>query len=139
MTPKKQQLRKDIIEKFETIKYFCKKAKFTYSNFKTFLNSKTPNEELYQDAVYKLESIEVDHIEGHIKDEDRESIRVCILIQAGSYAAFHKNHKRFDSLYISNIVKGRLKNETPKYRKLVRILKRDYNLILESDEPIKTI
>ena len=133
-TERKKKLRKDIIEKFETIKYFCKKAEYSYSNFKAYLASRTPNEELYQDAVFKCESIEVDHIDGNIREEDREAIRVCILINFGSYTKFHDKHEDFNMNYLSNVINGKLKYETAKYNRLVKILKRDYNLKLETDE-----
>ena len=132
-TERKKQLRKDIIEKFETIKYFCKLCGYSYSNFKTFLNSRTPNEEMYQDAIFKLNDTEVTHIEGNIRDEDREEIRKCIVVNYSSYSAFCRKHTDFNSLYISNIMKGRLKFETSKYRKLIAILERDYNLSLRKE------
>lgn len=138
-TERKKQLRKDIIEKFETIKYFCKEAEYSYSNFKTFLNSKTPNEEIYQDAIFKLDSIVVDHIEGNIRGKDREAIKKCLRINFNSNTEFSNKHTDFDTNYISNVISGRLKYETPKYRKLVKILERDYNLKLETNEYTETV
>lgn len=128
MKAKKTKLRKNIIEKFKTIKYFCKLSGIGYSGFKMFLNTNSVNEKLYQEALFKLNSIEVDHIEGEIKDEDRKAIRRAILNNFDSYTHFCDIHNDFNMVYISNVVKGKLLNETPKYIRLTTILKRDFGL-----------
>jgi FMN phosphatase YigB (HAD superfamily) len=65
---------------------------------------------------------------GRIDDADREAIRICILTNYRSATAFCKKHKKFDDVYISNVICGRLKLVTPKFRRLTLILKNKYNL-----------
>lgn len=134
MTDRKKKLRSDIIEKFETVVYFCKLAGYDHRNFYTFLNSKSVNEEMYQEASHKARTIKVKHIEGNIRDQDREAIRICIAkindYKPGSLTNFNSKHKKFDMNYLSNVIGGRLKYETPKYNSLIKILKRDYGLEL---------
>lgn len=137
MTERKKKLRSDIISKFETVVYFCKLAKYDHRNFYTFLNSKSDNEKMYQDAVHKMDTIKVDHIKGNIRDKDREAIRICIATwnnyKPGSLTKFSDKHKKFDMVYLSNVIGGRLKYETAKYKSLIKILKKDYNLILKTE------
>jgi hypothetical protein len=64
---------------------------------------------------------------------------MCLRLNFDSYTEFSKKHDSYDTNYISNIIKGRLKYETPKYNRLVKLLKRDYNLKLETDEPTEAI
>jgi len=143
MIDRKKKLRSDIIKKFESVIYFCKVAGYDHRNFYTFLNSNSVNEEMYQEARHKLNKIAVKHIEGQINQEDRDAIRICIAkinkYKPGSFTNFKKMHPRFDSNYLSNVTKGRLKNETPKYRALIKILKRDYNLKLKKHEFTKKV
>lgn len=129
----KNKLRKDIIEKFGTVTYFCEISGISYRKFILFLGSKRNNETIQQLARHQCEILEVKHIKGIIRKDHREAIRQCILIKAGNYSKFNRMNKGqgFDSNYLSNIISGRLKEERKKYKKLVTILKRDYGLVLE--------
>jgi len=133
MSTVKDKLRKDIIFKFGSVTYFCKEAKISYRKFITFLNSKRANEEMQQNARHLCDTLKIDHIKGIIRDEDRRAIRICVLTNFDSYTDFCKANKQFDPVYLSNIIKGRLKEERDKYKLLVKILERDYGLELREE------
>jgi hypothetical protein len=141
MTDRKEKLRADIKTKFETVTYFCKLAGYDHRNFYTFLNSSKDNEEMYQEALNKCNTIKVKHIEGNIRKEDRESIRICIAkyykYKTGALTSFAKDNTDFDTNYLSNIITGRLKYETRKYNLLLELLKKDYNLKLKPHDKAK--
>jgi hypothetical protein len=133
MNTGKEKLRQDILDKFGSVKYFCKVSEISYRKFITFLNSKRNNEALRQEARHLCDTIKVEHIDGIIRDEDREAIRICIVVKSGSLTNFCKENTNFDTVYISNIVTGRLETETEKYKLLVKILERDYDLVLRKE------
>lgn len=132
MTPEKKQLRKNITTKFGTIKYFCKVGDYGYGSFKAFLNSPLEHKDQVDEASITCDRLVVNHIDGNITDEIREKIRLCIFkwndYNPGSYTKFCSKHPEFNMNYLSNIVNGKLKHETPKYKKLIKLLKTEYKL-----------
>ena len=75
MIDRKKKLRSDIIKKFESVIYFCKVVGYEHRNFYTFLNSKSVNEEMYQEVRHKLNKIVVKNIEGHIIEQNKPPLK----------------------------------------------------------------
>ena len=65
-----------------------------------------------------------------ISDKDRKSIRLSILKNYHSYTEFCNDFNDFDCVYISNVVGGKLKLKSNKYRNLISILAEYHKLKL---------
>ena len=130
----KVKLRKDIYNKYRTLKNFSRKTKIPYNKIMLVFNSLKDDREALLDIHYAYENTVIDKVEGYIIDEDREAIRICILTKFKSYTAFCSQHDSYDTVYLSNVIGGRLVEETVKYKRLVNLLKRDYGLVLSNAE-----
>ena len=123
-------LRQDIIRKYKSLKSFSRHHDISYNKIMLVFNTKNCSSDdlaLITNTFYKEGDIDID---GEIRDSDRKRIRLCILSNFNSYTDFYNKHKRYNPVYITNIVKGRLVKETVKYRNLVNLLTRDYGLQL---------
>jgi len=122
------QLRKDIINKFRTLSYFCELTGISYKKTLKVFNSDSYNIKDLEEIKKAYKITEVDKHHGLIRDVDRLSIRLCILSSFKSYSAFHRKYSTFDVVYLSNIIEGSLKKETGKYRLLIKLLTAQYRL-----------
>lgn len=131
------KLKKDIAIKFYTVKTFCSLAKLPYKDVINTLNLKHNDSDLYQRMVSSYMNITPNRIPGIIQDRHREEIRVCIITRYRSLSSFAKYHRGYDTLWLSNIINGKLKLESTKYRKFVIMMNRDYYMDIDlSDDDI---
>lgn len=122
------RLKVDIHRKFSSLINFSKVSDTDYNSVLRILNSKDCTEEEIQDLYNKYDEYNMDNgVEGFINDSDRESVRRCIMISFPNYTAFCNKHSQFDNVYITNIIVGNLKMETPKYESLIELLKSKYD------------
>lgn len=124
----KEALKKDIIKKFKSLSYFCILTETPYKKTLAYFCSSDYDSDLLKELQYKVNTTEVDEYHGLIRDEDRKAIRICVLTNFKNYSAFHREHNEYDSVYLSNIIGGRLSEETDKYRNLIRLLTANYDL-----------
>ncbi len=124
----KETLREQITNKFRSLAYFCVLTETNYKKTLAYFCSDDYDSVLLEELQYKLDNTEVDEQHGLIRDEDRKAIRICVLTNFKNYSAFHRKHKEYDSVYLSNIVGGRLSDETEKYQNLIRLLTAEYDL-----------
>lgn len=123
---KKEILKDKIIRKFKTISNFCSLTNLPYIKTRIILNE--DNDEFFNSIEKAYNSINVAENHGLIKEVDRNAIDRCIKDNFKNKAKFSEKHKEFNQVYISNIIGGRLTDETKKYIKLVEILTVQYNL-----------
>jgi len=124
----KEALKKDIIKKFKSLSYFCILTETPYKNTLAFFCSKDDDSDRLKELRSVAKNTQVDKYHGLIRDEDRSTIRLCILSNFKNYTVFSREHNEYDTVYLSNIIGGRLSEETEKYRNLVRLLTMDYGL-----------
>ncbi len=125
---KKEIIRKEIISKFKSLSYFSLVTGVNYKKMLSFLCSDHNDSEFEKDLLFKINNTEVDEHHGLIRDVDRKAIRMCVLTSFKSYSAFHREHDDYDSVYLSNVIGGRLSDETEKYQNLIKLLTVDYDL-----------
>ena len=124
------KLRDDITLNFGSIHAFMKATGFPYRKSKRVLISlEFKQEEFYELKKAYKKNVDLSKVPFRIPTEDRNKIRICIQINFINYTKFCDEYPEFNCVYITNIVKGRLKLRTEKYNSLVRILKK-YNLKL---------
>ena len=122
-------LKDQVRDKYGSLRTFTAKTSLPYRRTLNLFNRLEFSEAFYINVKRKF--YETKHVEetfGRISKVDRELIRVCIMTNFKSVTAFCKKNRRFDNVYISNIISGRLKLVTPKYRKLILALEKKYNL-----------
>jgi len=125
---KKEILRKQIIKKFRSLSYFCLLTDLNYKKTLAYFCSLDNDSDFQKEIQFNIDNTEVDDQHGLIRDEDRKAIRMCVLTNFKNYTEFHREHKEYDSVYLSNIVGGRLSDETEKYQNLIRLLTAEYDL-----------
>jgi len=123
----KEQLRKEITEKFRTLSNFSDTTGIPYKKVMRILNSKKLDKEGIKDLRETCENTE-ENKPGLILEKDRKDIRICILSSFKDYTAFCNENSDYDSVYLSNIIGGRLIEETSKYKNLVKLLNDKYSL-----------
>lgn len=125
----KQTLREKITEKYRSLAYFCKLTGIPYKKTLNFFIVDEENDsETLKDLQILYNVTDVDKLHGLIRDEDRSTIRLCILSNFKNLSAFCREHDEYDTVYISNIIGGRLTDETRKYQNLVKLLTVNYDL-----------
>jgi hypothetical protein len=125
-------LESQIKGRYGSIRTFTSKTDLPYRRTLDLFNKLEYTEDFFNKVKGKFyESKHIPEMFGRINEPDRESIRICILTNFRSATAFCKKHKKFDNVYVSNIISGRLKLSTPKYRKLVSVLEKKYELLIE--------
>lgn len=125
-------LKDQVKSKYGSVRTFTLKTGLPYRKGLELFNRFSTTEEFFnkvKTAFYETKHLQGDI--GRINDSDREAIRVCILTNFKSATAFCRRHRRFDNVYVSNIISGRLKLSTLKYRKLVLVLEKRYELLIE--------
>ena len=123
---RQEALRKEITDKFRSVLSFCATTGTSYNSVMRLINGKYNSV-----GVKRIRDVcrsSKENNGGFILDKDRRSIRMCILTHHDNYAEFCKSHPEYDNVYLSNIIKGRLVEETPKYRKFVGFLVYTYGL-----------
>jgi hypothetical protein len=122
------QLKRDIYQKFGSLTSFSKVANINYNRLLRIINTQnfTGDEILEIQRLY-MENDLSNGVDGYISDSERKAIRLSIVTHFNSYTDFCREHPYFDTVYITNIIKGNLKMSTKKYEKLINILKKDYN------------
>lgn len=130
----RKKLRKNIIEDYRTLKAFSRITGITYNKLMLVFNTDSYDSDDLVAIKDAYSTTVVDRVEGFILDEDRPSIRLCLLTHFNSYTDFCKKHDSYNVIYITNVVRGRLIEATPKYLRLVNLLVRDYGLVLYNAE-----
>ena len=122
------KLKKDIHQKFGSLTSFSKVADVKYSKLLRVLNTQNFTGEEVIDIERKYIDNDLSNgVEGYISDNERKAIRLSIVTHFNSYASFCREHRRFDVVYLTNIIKGNLKMSTKKYEILIETLKNNYN------------
>ena len=131
-TREKNKLRRDIVAKFGSLINFYRVSGIKYRKLTLYLSSDIKDVAYHQRIRHEIDQHYIANIPGTIIEDNREIIRQCIAVNFKSYAEFNRKYKGlgFDSNYLSNLINGKLKDETLKYRKLIKILKRDYDIDL---------
>lgn len=129
-------LEEDIKKNFGSISVFATETGVSYRRvLKNFSNGDFTQEgfDKIKGAYEKnMESRDrTSEIPFRINDRERYKIRMCILKNFDSYTAFSKKHKKFDVVYLTNVIKGNLKLKSPKYASLVVLLNKKYELGIE--------
>lgn len=122
------KLKADIHRKFGSLMNFSKISDTNYNDLLRILN--TPNfggDEIYSIAS-KYNEFDVEGgIDGHISDSEREAIRRCVVIHFKTHTAFCEENPKYDEVYLSNIINGKLKRVTTKYGGFLDLLKEKYD------------
>jgi hypothetical protein len=122
------KLKKDIHRKFGSLTNFSKISNTNYNDLLRILNTTNFSGDEIYDIQGKYVDCNTDNgIEGHIDDSEREAIRVCISIKFKTYTKFCEENPKYDEVYLSNIINGKLKRVTTKYGGLLDLLKEKYN------------
>lgn len=124
----RNRLKRDIKEKFGSIARFARVCELNYDDTLRILNSDNFTGDEIQDVFYRYDSYDEVN-EGFydiISNEERSAIRLSILTNFKNYTKFCSEHPRFDVVYISNIVNGKLKEKTTKFGNLINTLE-EYN------------
>jgi len=122
-------LKSKIREKFGSLKSFCKVSNTKYKDALRILNTSDFTVEEISEMQYQYRELDANvEIEGFISVKSRNRIRITILTHFNSYTDFCKKHYKYDVVYITNVVKGNLKRESKKYKLLIELLKREYEL-----------
>lgn len=122
------KLKKDIHRKFGSLTNFSKLSQTNYNDLLRILNTRS----FTGDEIHDIRRKYVEHdpsegIEGHISDSERDAIRICVAVNFKSYTAFCEENPKYDEVYLSNIINGKLKRVTTKYGGFLDLLKEKYN------------
>jgi hypothetical protein len=125
-------LHEQIKSHFGSVKNFCMDSRVSYRRALTMFNKLEFKADFYENVKsnYYSNSKPQMKVFGRISPEDRELIRVCVVTNFKSASKFCLKHKEYDSVYVSNIISGRLKTITPKYVGLIKLLEKKYKLKL---------
>jgi len=123
------ELRGEIQSNFGSLFSFANHSGFSYSVLKRTFNDL----EFTQLDIDNIQSsynkhLDPEDIPFRISDVDREAIRVCIVLKFKNVKKFTDKHPEYNSVYISNVINGRLKLESIKYVNFISLLKKKYNL-----------
>ena len=100
----KQILRKNITDKFRSLSYFCKLTEISYKKTLALFVEEDDSESFkHIQELYDNTDVDVQH--GLIRDEDRKAIRMCILTNFKNLSAFHRENPRYNTVYLSNIIR----------------------------------
>ncbi len=133
----REQLRKEITDKFRTLSNFSDTTGIPYKKVMRILNSDKVDKEGVKELRKTCRETE-ENKPGLILEDDRKEIRMCILLNFKDYTAFCNENNDYDSVYLSNIIGGRLIEETSKYKELVKLLTDKYSLNKEIWKRINT-
>jgi len=122
-------LRDQIKYKFGSFKAFCNVTGIPYRSTLDAFN----NLEFTKGGFKKINDAYRKKVNGDdvlmiISDEDREAIRVFIVTKFKTYTNFCIKHPDYDVVYLTNIIKGRLRRRTSKYIGLSKVLKEKYEV-----------
>ncbi len=119
----------DIKTDFGSIFGFANQSGYSYSVLKrTLIGMEFTREEFYDiKRAYYVHEAE-NQRSFRISDEDRAAIRMCILSNFKNMKAFTKKNKEFNSVYISNVLNGKLCLRTTKFVRLENLLIKKYKL-----------
>lgn len=122
-------LKDQVVHHFGTIKNFSIISGYNYRKILDNLKNLNINKEDFEEIKKKYYFfVDKNKVPFRIHEEDRAKIRICILTNFDSYTKFCKKHKKFDVVYITNVVKGNLKLRSTKYVTLTNLLKKKYDL-----------
>lgn len=123
------ELRDNIVKHFGSLSAFSQSTGYSYRLLKKALINLEFSKEDYEEieSIYIKEN-DPDNIPFRISKDDIESIRMAILSNFKKVTLFCKKHPEYNSVYISNIVNGKLKLKSKKYKGLVKLLKKKYGL-----------
>ena len=123
-----EEVKEFLVDKFGSQKSFAYSARFDYDKLLRVLNGDFPSQADLNHIMWLAEETDPFLNDNQITEEDREWIRIAIVKHFKTAVAFCEevNEKGINSVYISNLIssKNKLKRKTPKYYKLVEILKR---------------
>jgi len=127
----RNELISNIEKHFGSIYAFSKTSGFSYSILKrTLINLDFSKEDF--DAIkasYKA-NYDPEKVPFRISEEDRKRIRMCILENFKNSKKFTEKHTEYDSVYLSNVINGRLKLRSNKYVNFISLLEKKYGLDL---------
>ncbi len=122
-------LRENIVRHFGSLSAFSRSTGFSYRLLKrTLLNLEFSKEEIDEISSIYEEKKDPDNIPFRISEEESEKIRVCIFSNFRKVVFFCEKHSEYNSVYISNIINGKLKLRSTKYVRLVKLLEKKYDL-----------
>jgi hypothetical protein len=124
----RNRLKRDIKEKFGSIARFARVCELNYDDTLRVLNSNSFTGDEIENVFYQYDSYDESSMGFYdiISNEERKAIRLSILTNFKNYTMFCKEYSRFDVVYISNVVNGKLKEKTTKFGNLINTLE-NYN------------
>lgn len=126
-------LRDQIKHKFGSVTVFSMETGLQYRKTLNFFTQLEVSEELYDEIKKAYYEKANDRKCSRISEPHREKIRICILTHYRKATEFCKKYPQFDSVYISNVIHGRLKMTTPKFIELVKVLEKKHSLEINLD------
>lgn len=122
------KLKKDIHRKFGSLTNFSKVASIHYESLLRILNSQNFSGDEIYNVLNSCNDFDIKNgVDGYIDDSEREIIRICIAVSFKSFTAFCEENPKYDEVYLSNVINGKLKRITTKYGGLIDLLKTKYN------------
>ena len=102
-------LKDQIIFHFGTLKSFSIQSGVGYRKLLEMLNDLELDKKSFAELkrVYKL-NVDKNQVPFRISDEERERIRIAIVVKDSTYTKFCKKNDEFDVVYISNVVNGKI-------------------------------
>jgi hypothetical protein len=123
---KKEILREKIINKFNSIAVFCRLTGLPRNRVAIALQ---PDDKgLLKEIEEAYKKTEISEHYGVIREDHVEEIRLCINKSFKKVRHFCLKHPEYNQVYVSNILNGNLTRETKKYRDLVQLLTKEYDL-----------
>lgn len=123
----RDKLRQEIVDKFKSLSRLSSAANIPYKRIMNILNDDEDNIIQINKLRRMCNNTKKDET-GLILEKDRKLIRLCILKNYKNYTEFCNNNNEYDSVYLSNIIGGRLVVVSEKYKSLVELLTNEYNL-----------
>lgn len=122
-------LRDNIIKHFGSISAFSQKTGYSYRKLKrTLLHLEFEKKDYEEIEKTYNDNVDPDNVPFRISEEDAEKIRVCIFSHFKKVIFFCEKHPEYNSVYMSNIINGKLKLRSKKFKGLEKLLKEEYGL-----------